>query len=442
MGLFDFMKKKDDSGNSSGQSISGSITSQSFGRYSDCNKSNAQLDEWDLTVKLQKELKFKDSFRALLNYIGDPALKNLTYEEKEGIIHFQFQQGSKLVHGTSDGVQMVAESRIAAFEKPSLPVMRKLATLNYSLKYSWFSIHDNTFMIGTKALHADSSPTKLYYALREIAINADKQDDIIVDEFSSLQQTDSSCIVEIPTHEKEVKRKYLHQWIDETLKKAEELDPVKSNGLISYLLLTLNLRIDYLICPQGVLMDKIEKIQGIYSHKEKDYILKNKEIISAFKEIRQLPDEAIFKSLYNTISTFSIVSPANYKQVADFIFEEAKSRDFYLNNRNFDAIVVIYEYIAGYLFFNYGLSKPIHDLVNLFMHVMHNSFYQEMGLSVQYQDATGNLNKQKIVSAIQQILNENRKKYPLFSFRDSVLDFSSKYRFAMTFFAEFDFLKL
>lgn len=442
MGLFDVFKSKDSSNTQGSQAPSGTASGIELGRFSDCNKTDAQLDHWDRSLALRKEEKYLESFKELLDYIKDPAINNLSYTVNGNQIDFSFHQGSKVIYGRCTDTESSAECRIAAFSSPSVPVMRKLATLNYSLKYSWFAINDNAYAIRTRGLHADSSPTKFYWALREVAINADKQDDLIVSEFSSAQQIDNSHTTEVPENIKEIKVRYLHKWIDDQLTRINALDAVKNNGLISYLLLTLNMKIDYLLAPEGVLTDKLEKIQGIYNQKDKDYIQKNNEMISAFREIRELTAEEIKKSFYNTISTFSIVSPASYKQVADFVFNESKTREYYNEQRNYEAIVIIYEYIATYLFFNYGLKTPLKQLTNLFLHIFNQDYYKEVGYTAQYRDSGGKLNKNNIQQAIQQIVAQNQKTYLGFQFRTQNLDFSSDHRFAMTFFNEYDFLNL
>jgi hypothetical protein len=441
MGLFDIFKGKEN--NIPGQHTPGSNSSGiQLGRYSDCNKTDAQLDHWDRSLALRKEGIHLDSFRELLDYIKDTALNNLSYSQNGNQIDFSFQQGSKIIYGRCSDTEASAECRIAAFTSPSVPVMRKLATLNYSLRYSWFAIHENAYAIRTRGLHADSSPTKFYWALREVAINADKQDDLIVEEFSTAQQVDTNQTKEVSEQIKEIKLRYLYKWIDETLEKIARLDAVKNNGIISYMLLTLNMKIDYLLAPEGILTDKLEKIQGLYNQKDKDYIQKNSEMIAAFREVREMTADQIKKSFYNTNSTFSIVSPASYKQVADFVFNESKTRDYYTEQRNYEAIVTIYEYVATYLFFNYGLKTPVKQLANLFLHIFNNDYYAEVGYSEKYRDSDGKLNRNPILSALQNIVAQNQKIYPGFQFRSQNLDFSSDYRFAITFFGEFDYLNL
>ncbi len=96
-----------------------------------------------------------------------------------------------------------------------------------------------------------ATPNKLYYGLKELATKADKQDDLLLSEFGFLQPVDTDHINQLPEQEKEVKYDFLQKWIRSTLEYIETLDPEKFSGGISYLLLTLVFRIDYLISPEG-----------------------------------------------------------------------------------------------------------------------------------------------------------------------------------------------
>ena len=87
---------------------------------------------------------------------------------------------------------------------------------------------------------ATANPNKLYYALKELATKADKQDDQLVQDFSSLQSLDTDPAEQIPAAELETKFAFMHKWISETLNYIQTLDADKFSGGISYLLLVLS----------------------------------------------------------------------------------------------------------------------------------------------------------------------------------------------------------
>ena len=129
----------------------------------------------------------------------------------------------------------------------------------------------------------------MYYGLKELATKADKQDDLLVQDFATLETTDSEHIISVSDAEKAVKYEYLQKWIKETLDYINTLDAEKFAGGISYMLLSLIYRIDYLITPEGKLLNDLEKIGGIYFKKdERSVIEKSKDMIEEFKKFQQL----------------------------------------------------------------------------------------------------------------------------------------------------------
>ena len=85
-----------------------------------------------------------------------------------------------------------------------------------------------------------ANPNKLYYGLKELATKADKQDDLLVEEFTLLEPLDTEHVIPIPEAEKEIKYSFLQKWIKETLDYIDTVDAEKFSGGIAYLLLSLS----------------------------------------------------------------------------------------------------------------------------------------------------------------------------------------------------------
>ncbi len=419
-----------------------------FGRYNDAfSKSNEQLNSWDKAVSDFKDKNYLDAYENFFKYLNDETFNTVSYERKENKISFQLIQGSKVVKGEIDDRKFKAEAGVVKFNAPSVPVMSKLLSINYSLRYSHFAINDNTYCIKGSSKSIDCSPSKLYYTLKEIATNADKQDDLLLSEFSGMESIEDDNIIDIPENEKEVKYKYLQQWIKETLEKTESLDENKFSGAISYLFLTLIYRIDFLITPEGKITDILERIQNIYFAKDnRSYIDKNREIADQFKKILELSKEDVFTSLYKTKCTFGIVGATDHKQIADFIYNQNESAKNYRADKglegitNEEIVLAIYEYVTGYSLFNFGMHWPAVQLFNLLMNVLHQNYYSEMGISTEYADLkTGSLNPPAIQEKIDQIIRVARQEYPNFNFEKKYLNYNSKVDFSETFLKEFDY---
>ena len=67
-----------------------------------------------------------------------------------------------------------AEASICVMDQNSIPVMRKLMSLNYALLYSKFALRENVLCMRFSSHTIDASPNKLYDALRELSKKADQ----------------------------------------------------------------------------------------------------------------------------------------------------------------------------------------------------------------------------------------------------------------------------
>jgi len=436
MGLFNFGKSKQ-------ATKSTEIQTLHFGRYTDRNKNKIQHDHWDASVKLFGQKEYFRAIEELLYYIRDEKQNNVVITKTPDKIEFSIIQGSKTFHGKAENGIIEASGRIALFTVAPVPVMRKLLTLNYMLRYTWCGIQDNALGIYFQSPFENASSWKIYSALRELALNIDKQDDLLTEEFDTLEEVDTIENLALPENIKEVKYSYLNKWINDTLSVVRQSDQQKYSGLNSYRLLALCLRIDYLLTPQGTLMDALEKIINMYFKRPQGNNDINTPIAKEFDKILALPKESVMNSFYQVKSTFSLVSPSTYKQVADFVFEESKSKDYYLNNKEPQHVSTIYEYITGYNCFYFGMTTPLIDLNHLYYRVLHSDFFSDLTHAEPlYDSAKGVLHKSQIIRNIDDIVKKHRTQFPGFVFNHSKLKWNSLTDFTISYFQEFDFLKL
>ena len=194
-----------------------------FGRFTDAFKPKAKSDFWSKSEKLFEEKNYMDSYDAFFNYLKDDSINNVSWKRENNHIAFEFEQGTKTIHGSINENKITAQTDIAEFEKLSVAFMRRLMEMNYSLYYTRFALKDNGIYLKFDSGVADGHPRKLYYALKELAIRADKQDDLLLDDFSMLKPADNSGIEEIPAEEKEIKYEFFRKWMEDTVKRASEL---------------------------------------------------------------------------------------------------------------------------------------------------------------------------------------------------------------------------
>lgn len=409
-----------------------------FGRYSDNNKSVEKVSRWTAADNLHKQQDFFGSIDAFFDYLRDDQAQNVTLERNGSQGKFQVYQGSKIVRGEFNGEKLQAEITLARMPQPSVPVMRRLLDMNFNLYYSRYALDNDRLCMRFDSSIKTANPNKLYYGLRELATRADKMDDLLVQEFASLQTIDTEHVIEIPAAEKEAKYLFLQQSIKETIDYIASLDAEKFSGGIAYLLLTLAFRIDYLICPEGKLLNELEKIVEIYFKKDdRQTIEKNKSMVEGYEKLLQRTRDEVFPFLFRSKHTFAIVTPQHHKSVADAINASHQNVNWYVDNQYPLVANKILEYGFSFSQYSYSLPKPLSELFRLFMMVNYDNYFKSLGFGSSYYDAAANkFDADEIKERIGEIMEAWKPKYPKMDFKSDKLQFQNLVQFNISFTAE------
>jgi len=413
-----------------------------FGRYTDNNKTVEKTSRWADADNLYKEKKYQESIDAFFDYLRDDAAGNVLLQRNGVDFNFQLHQGSKIVRGTGNADHLQAEVSLTKMPQPSVPVMRRLLEQNFSLYYSRYALDGDRLCMRFDSDIATANPNKLYYALKELATKADKQDDQLVQDFSSLQSLDTDHIEEIPEAEGETKFAFMQKWISETLNYIQTLDADKFCGGIAYLLLSLSFRIDFLICPEGSTRTELEKIPLLYFAKdEKPAAEKNGAMITAFQKLQASPKEAFLKNLFRSKSCFAIGVPQVYKTIADSINASNNNMTWYRDNNYAYIGQQICEYGISFCQYSYSLPKPLSELFLVLMRVNYADYFTSLGFTDAYYDAEKNkFDEKQIIEKINNIQEQWRKKHPLLAFNTHYLKFDNLLNFNHSFTAELELL--
>ena len=409
-----------------------------FGRYTDAYKSNAQYDAWEQSIESFEAKKYLESYDYFFKYLRDENIKNVHHTEKDGVITFEIFQGSKKLTGTANAQKVTVISKVAHTDKPNIGFMRRLMEKNYFLKFSRFALdNDNNLVIIFNSDSVVASPYKLYYAIKEVATHADKQDDLLLDEFESLTPVDVSHINDLPIAEKEVKYQFIQSSIKDTLNIVEttSLDLNQYPGALAYLYMDLNYRLDYLTKPEGFAMETMERIHRSYFEKDdKSVGQKNIAIKRDLKEMLERSKEDYFKELYLINSTFGVTSPVDHARVASFIDGELGHMDWYYEQGHKEIAMAIPGYVVGYCFFNFGLPKPVHAFFHLYYQIVESKYFSELGFTLNYYDeAKKSFDKRAIVKSIKYIVSENENRFPKLNPNTSSLNFNNLELFAKSY---------
>ncbi|MFY7839840.1 MAG: hypothetical protein ACOVP7_06165 [Lacibacter sp.] len=414
----------------------------SFGRYSDNNKTLQKTKRWTDADNLFKENRYHESITAFFDYLRDDALQNVITRTSAAEQQFSIYQGSKLVRGTYNNQTLSAEVTLARMAQPSVPVMRRLLEQNFNLYYCRYGMEAERLCMRFDTELATANPNKLYYAFKELATRADKQDDLLLQDFQTLLPIDTEHIELIPDSEKEVKYSYLQLWITETVALVNTLDADKMSSAVSMLLLNLAYRIDFLLVPEGRLLYDLEDLVTAYFLKdEKPVTEKNKAMLQAFLSIATHPKEIVFACLFRSKHCFAITQPTPQKTVSDSVFGSNQNMIWFRDNNYPEVAQQISEYGFGYCQYNFSLPKPVSSLYLTLMKVSYAAFFRDLGFSpVLYNNSTGEFNVHVIEMEIENIINSWKEKYPQLAFKTENLKYDSLLSFTHSFTSEMEFV--
>jgi hypothetical protein len=415
-----------------------------FGRYSDNNKSVEKVERWNEAESFFKEKKYYESLDAFFDYLRDDDEDNVFHEQEGTKGKFLFYQGSKVIRGFYDEEKLEAEVHLAQMPQPGVPVMRRLLEMNFNLYYSRYALNEDKLAMLFDSDIQTANPSKLYYGLKELATKADKQDDLLIHDFTTLLPVDNEHIIEITEEEKAIRLKYFKIWIQETLALAGSIDADKFSGGIAYLLLALAYRIDYLIIPEGKLLSELEKIVEVYFRKDDRMVTeKNQEMMDCYQRLLLKDKEEFYPYLFRSKYTFSIVTPQNYKTISDAIFNANQNIAWYRENKLTDIAAQISEYGFSYCQYSYSLPRPISELFQLFMQINYGNYFTELGFkNGLYNAETNEYDREAIISKIKSIEQRWKAKYPEFDFKTEKLKFENKVAFNQSFTTEVEYLNL
>ena len=260
-----------------------------FGRFTDSYKEDEKYQCWDKSIDNFENEKYLTSYAMFFDFLAIDGQNNVQYTQSQGKISFTIYQGSKIIYGDADFARFRAEARIVKSPKPNLGLMRLLLEENFGLKYTRYSIdEENCICLKFDTYVEDGSPHKIYQALKELATQADRKDDVLIHNFEELIPINFNHTRQISIQEKKVKFDFFTSNVRKVL---HEIDHGKLNtflypGGISYLLLDFLYKIDFLIKPEGTLMEVVRACNELYFTDNMTSVHdKNKEMI---RKVRQL----------------------------------------------------------------------------------------------------------------------------------------------------------
>ncbi len=408
-----------------------------FGRYTDMYKSAGKSALFDRAHRYFDSGELLDACRSFFDYLTDERSPDHIRLRDEGeIIYFEFFQGSCLIKGHADVNGVRAVSRVARAADLNVGFLRQLMEANHRLNFSRFALdNDNYLCIVFQTGALDASPLKLLHALRELAINADKKDDLLLEEFKSLSPAPDQFRMDVPQHEKDIKYEYFRQEISSALELMEAgmPDPNQYPGPYIYHFLGVAYKFDYLIMPEGFIKDVLEKIHSAYFNKNQlPSQVRLQQIEKEFRRMLSRSKEEVQSEIYRTRSTFGISPPYPHASVAAFIEKELPNMEWSLANGYEKLAEAIPIYVVSYILFHHAPPPPDRELLHLFMRVVENDYFTRLGFS-SFHDSSGRPDRRAIRAEISRIQHAYSSEYPKLRANHDKLDYSSAAMFGKTF---------
>lgn len=350
-------------------------------------------------------------------------------------LEFTLYQGYALIKGFVNETSLEAYADIALSEKLHVATKRRFLERDFQLTYCRFSDAEGIIKLSIRLDNATITPQKIFYPLREIALNADFEKEFIAGEFDESVLLDTVHLLPIEQEKIESNYAFMQQWINETRQSLIGLLSNDNTGMTSFSYLALLLQIDYLLLPHKKMAKNIsEKINGYFMDDEKLTEDKNADLEQYLSELSAMDIESFSTQFYNAAYTFSPFEQAMHDEIAAFIDESLGKVRWYKNNRSTYVIPVIYRYISLYVLYNYGLHPSLRSLLHLHVEIYASDFFKAAGETPLYDPLTKTFKENLIAQRIREAIEPYTNRYKGLSNFSEHLNYSDLDHFSQSFY--------
>lgn len=365
------------------------------------------------------------------------SIPHLSIERSPDSLAFTLYQGYALIKGVVSETSLEAHADIALSEKLHVATKRRFLERDFQLTYCRFSDAKGIIKLSIRLDNATITPQKIFYPLREIALNADFEKEFIAGEFDESVLLDTAHLLPIAQEKIESNYAFMHQWIKETRQSLIGLLSNDNTGMTSFSYLALLLQIDYLLLPHKKMAKNIsEKINGYFMDDEKLTEDKNADLEQYLSELSAMDIESFSTQFYDAAYTFSPFEQAMHDEIAAFIDESLGKVRWYKNNRSTYVIPVIYRYISLYVLYNYGLHPSLRALLHLHVEVYASDFFKAAGETPLYDPHTKTFKENLIAQRIREAIEPYMSRYKGLSNFSEHLNYSDLDHFSQSFYLQ------
>lgn len=412
-----------------------------FGRGINADLSKDEEEEFTKSYEAfeAKEIlsAYEHFFNSLQNYSNGISNENVIVKEESDKLNFEIFQGSAKINGFITKESIYAEAILTKRSSAPVALKRLILERNYQLTYAYYFYDDEYIKIKLFLDNITMNPQKVFFPLREIALNCDFDKEYIKSEFLDLPLEDIDHLREVDEPELKLKYDFLHRWIEETTLKIASLPSNDNAAMQSFVLLYFIFKMDYLLVPKYSIFQKSSrKVQEYFSDESKTIESKNEELRIYINELKEIPFEEFKTNFYNARYSFNPTEKSSHEEIEIFISDSLAKIRWYKNNRYNQVIPTMYSYIALHILYNYGLHSVLKDLLHTLVEIQDPDFFTALGYIPLYNKESSTFAKKVIISKIDEIITPHQSRFKLLKPFGEKLNFKSLNEFSNSFYLE------
>ncbi|MDP1784641.1 MAG: hypothetical protein Q8K81_04345, partial [Sulfuricurvum sp.] len=154
----------------------------------------------------------------LLSLTHRSGSKHLTYSIHDNQLTFELLQGAAIIRGVVTDDALDATAIIVNAQELHVALKRRLLEQNFQLTYARFCSQNGVITLKLHLDNATITPQKIFFPLREIALNADFEKEMIAGEFETIALLEYDHLRSLTTKQYAQLHGWMHTWIDQTKK--------------------------------------------------------------------------------------------------------------------------------------------------------------------------------------------------------------------------------
>lgn len=414
---------------------------QSFGRGINADLSIEEEDLFNKSYEAFEKKEVLDAyeyfFKSLGNFSNGISNENIIITRENGKLSFEIYQGTAKISGYTTKEHLYAESTLVKKSNAHVALKRYILERNYQLTYIYYFADEEYIKLKLYHDNIAMSPHKIFFPLRELALNADFDKEYTRNEFTGIPLEDQSHLKELSEDELKIKYDYLHRWIKELHNKIATFPSNDNAGMQAFAYLSLLFKIDYLLVPKYEIYQKMsKKIAEYFGDENNTTEAKNDELNIYINKLENISFEEFSTNFYEAKYTFNPTDRTSYEEINIFINDSLAKIRWYKNNRYVQIIPVIYEYIAFNILYNFGIHQVLKELLQIAIEVQNPDFFKAYGYPVLYNKKENSFSKKLIISKIEDTIIPFQKRFKSLEPFGESLNYSSLNEFSNSFYLQ------